>query len=74
MSGFKKAKLCSRAKSFAMYAMRWQLSTPIYAGVLYLVTDKMGYTAKTVLANFIGACIFYWVDRFIFLKGRHSNG
>ena len=56
-----------------MYAMRWQLSTPIYALVLYLVSDKFGYTTKTIIANFIGACIFYWVDKFIFLKHRHET-
>ena len=56
-----------------MYALRWQLSTSIYARVLYFVSDKFGYVGKTVLANFIGACIFYWVDRFIFLKHRHES-
>ena len=54
-----------------MYALRWQLSTPVYACVLYCVNDKYGYTTKTIIANFIGACIFYWIDRFIFTKRHH---
>ena len=56
-----------------MYAFRWQLSTPIYAVILCFVSDNLGYTGKTVLANFVGACIFYWVDKFIFLKHRHES-
>lgn len=73
MSTFNKMKLYIRAKRFVMYALRWQLSTPIYAMILYFVSDKLGYTSKTVLANFVGACIFYWVDKFIFLKHRHAS-
>ena len=48
MSNFKKAKLYIKTKRFMMYALRWQLSTPIYAGVLYLVSDKFGYVGKTI--------------------------
>lgn len=73
MSNFKKAKIIIKAKRFLMYALRWQLSTPVYALVLYFVSDNFGYTTKTMIANFIGACIFYWVDKFIFLKHRHES-
>lgn len=73
MTRFKKMRAYIKAKRFAMYAFRWQLSTPVYAGVLYLMSDKFGYTSKTIIANFIGACIFYWVDKFIFLKHRHES-
>ena len=73
MKRYRSLKAYIKAKRFAMYAMRWQLSTPIYALVLYLVSDKFGYTTKTIIANFIGACIFYWVDKFIFLKHRHET-
>ena len=66
-------KLYIKAKRFLMYAFRWQLSTPIYAIILYFVSDNLGYTGKTILANFVGACIFYWVDKFIFLKHRHES-
>ena len=66
-------KIYIKFKRFFMYALRWQLSTPIYAIILYCVSDKLGYTGKTVLANFVGACIFYWVDKYIFLKHRHES-
>ena len=73
MTKYKKAKAYIKAKRFVLYALRWQLSTPIYALVLYLVSDQLGYTAKTMIANFIGACIFYFIDKYIFLKHRHES-
>jgi len=51
------------ASRFFIYALRWQLSTPL----LWLVVRQFGTGFwATVLANFVGSCIFYWVDRFIF--------
>ena len=70
---YRRAKAYIKAKRFSLYLLRWQLSTPVYAVVLYLVSDKLGYIAKTMIANLIGACIFYWVDRFIFLKHQHES-
>ncbi|HUM77634.1 MAG TPA: hypothetical protein PLP43_04345, partial [Methanoculleus sp.] len=44
---------------------RWQLSTPILAGVLALL-GSLGALAATIIANLVGGLIFFWVDRFIF--------
>jgi hypothetical protein len=52
-------------KRYGLYLIRWQLSTPILAGVLYLLASMDALTA-TVIANLIGGLIFFWVDRFIF--------
>jgi len=50
-------------KRFVLYLTRWQLSTPI----LWLVVRQLGAGFwQTVVANFIGGCIFFWIDRFIF--------
>ena len=50
-------------KRFVLYLLRWQLSTPI----LWLVIRNLGAgLGTTVIANLIGASIFFWVDRFIF--------
>ncbi|MFA5271380.1 MAG: hypothetical protein WC412_03445 [Candidatus Omnitrophota bacterium] len=50
-------------RKFVLYLLRWQLSTPI----LWLVLRNLGVGVwSTVLANFIGGAIFFWVDRFIF--------
>jgi hypothetical protein len=49
--------------------MRWQLSTPILALVLYLCTS-MGKLEAAILANFIGGFIFFWVGQWIFLRKK----
>ena len=59
-------------KKFILYALRWQLSTPILAPVLIYCNGvfsndtNINFIIATVLANFIGSCIFFWVDKFIF--------
>ena len=59
-------------KRFAFYSLRWQLSTPILAPVLIYSNSFLGFAPNTnfwiatFIANFIGACIFFWVDRLIF--------
>ena len=52
-------------KKYLFYLFRWQLSTPILAGVLWLLA---GYNSVvvTVIANLIGGLIFFWIDRLIF--------
>ena len=52
-------------KRYGLYILRWQLSTPILAAVLIVLSTLDKWTA-TVIANFIGALIFFWVDRAIF--------
>jgi len=45
-----------------LYAIRWQLSTPI----LWAVTSRLNGWRGAAVANLIGALIFFWVDRWIF--------
>lgn len=59
-------------KRYALYLVRWQLSTPLLAPIVAyfkgspsLFGTKEDWIAATI-ANFIGGLIFYWVDRFIF--------
>lgn len=56
-----------KLRKFLIYAMRWQLSTPIYAIIIWLLSG-MNPVVMTIIANAIGACIFYWVDKAIFSK------
>lgn len=57
-----------------LYLVRWQLSTPILALVpitMRKLCKKEKMSKKDVwlyiiLANFIGAFIFFWVDKWIF--------
>jgi hypothetical protein len=57
---------------FLLYLIRWQLSTPILAPIVSyfkhspaIFGTKEDWLAATI-ANLIGGCIFFWVDRFIF--------
>ena len=52
-------------KRYLLYLCRWQLSTPILAIVLIWLSE-FNVTTATMIANFIGGLIFFWVDRFIF--------
>jgi hypothetical protein len=55
-------------KKFLLYLGRWQASTPILYGVIVGFT-ALGITngiIQTVIANLIGGCIFFWVDKKIF--------
>ena len=52
-------------KRYGLYLVRWQLSTPILAGVLALL-GGLGALAATIIANLVGGLIFFWVDKFIF--------
>ena len=54
-------------KKYGLYLIRWQLSTPILAIVLKLLSNMNTLTA-TIIANLIGGLIFFWVDKFIFRK------
>jgi hypothetical protein len=55
-------------RKYVLYLVRWQLSTPILAVCVWLMTQHLGATTTTVIANFIGGLIFFWVDRWIFRK------
>jgi hypothetical protein len=52
-------------KRYFLYLIRWQLSTPILAVVLIWLSTVNQWVA-TIIANFIGGLIFFWVDQFIF--------
>ena len=54
-------------KKYTLYLIRWQLSTPILAIVLKLLSN-MSTLMATIIANLIGGLIFFWVDKIIFKK------
>lgn len=53
-------------KKFLLYLGRWQLSTPVLALCLFLLMTRLNEFWATVVANLIGGCIFYFVDKRIF--------
>ena len=52
-------------KKFLLYLLRWQLSTPILALILFMLKD-CNYLIATIVANLIGGIIFFWIDKWIF--------
>ena len=52
-------------KKFFMYLCRWELSTFILAPCIAWL-GFMGEWPAAIIANAIGACIFFWVDFYIF--------
>ena len=52
-------------KKFFLYLIRWQLSSPILA-VCMVWMGGWNVAVATIVANLIGGCIFFWVDRWIF--------
>jgi len=60
-------------RKYVLYLLRWQMSTPILA-VCVVSFATLGATWATVLANFIGGLLFFWVDRWIFNKTNILRG
>lgn len=56
-------------KKYLLYLLRWQLSTPI----LWLCISMLPFESliQTIVANFIGGLLFFWIDRLIF---KDKNG
>lgn len=50
---------------YLLYLLRWQLSTPVLAFCAVFFA-RCGSLGSTVIANFIGGLIFFWIDRSIF--------
>ena len=55
-----------KMKKFLLYLLRWQLSTPILALVLYLLhTNEI---VEIIIANLVGGVIFFQIDKKIFRR------
>lgn len=49
----------------SMYIARWEMSTPILAYITEHLS-YLGFWVAAAVANFIGALVFFWVDKLIF--------
>lgn len=56
---------------FVAYLIRWQLSTPVLALCMWLM-GGLDIVLATVIANLIGGCMFYFVDKKIF-RGKDEK-
>ncbi len=52
-------------KKYLLYGIKWQGGTPVIALVLLLLPISNVWI-KTIIANIIGAFIFYPIDQWIF--------
>lgn len=59
-------------KKYALYLLRWQLSTPILAACLIFL-GGLGELWATIAANFIGGLIFFWIDKWIFRSDKNAK-
>ena len=55
-------------KKYVLYLLRWQLSIPILALILYIL--KTNVILETIIANLVGGLIFFWVDYKIFERKK----
>lgn len=62
----KQRPLNIQLRTFLLYAFRWQLSTPILALVCGFMNDTKTEWASAAVANLVGSCIMYPVDKLIF--------
>ena len=58
-------------RKYLLYIVRWQLSTPILA-ICLIWLSSLGEIWSTIIANFIGALIFFWIDKLIF-RDNYEN-
>lgn len=52
-------------KKFLLYLARWEMSTITLAPCIALFSG-LGTIPATIIANAVGAVVFFWVDRLIF--------
>lgn len=57
-----------RLKKLVLYLIRWQCSTPVLALCLFLLSARMNELGATIVANFIGGLMFFFIDERIFKK------
>ena len=55
----------NKVKQFLLYLGRWELSSLTLAPCLALF-GGLGIVPATIIANAVGASIFFWVDKLIF--------
>lgn len=56
-------------KKFVLYLARWEASTFILAPCIAWL-GHLGEWPATIIANGIGACAFFIVDKWIFREGK----
>lgn len=59
-------------KKFLLYSLKWELGSLVMIPVLlYIPTDNV--ILKTIIGNFIGAIIFFRIDKWIFSRDKKER-
>jgi hypothetical protein len=64
-------RLFMKQHKFITYLIRWQLSTIILAPCIWLLPYNI--IIKTLVSNGIGACVFWFFDRWLFQKDKNGR-
>ena len=59
-------------RQFLIYLLRWQASSLILAPCIHWLAGY-GSVVSAVVANFIGGCLFFWIDARIFKGKDHKR-
>ena len=63
--------IANLTNEFPWYLLRWELSTLVLAPVIaFGARKKWNSWTCAILANAIGASIFYWVDKYLIFTRR----
>lgn len=61
-----------KLKKYLIYLLKWEAGTPVIALVLWLMPID-NIWIKTIIANAIGAIIFYPIDQWIFSLNKKGE-
>lgn len=60
-----------KIKQFILYLLKWELGTLIMSPTIYLLSDT-GPVLSVIVGNFIGALVFYPIDKKIFSTNKEK--
>ena len=55
-------------KRYLIYHLRWQVSAFVMMPIMAYLEGKVPLEINLMIGQFIGALIFWWIDRLIFKK------
>lgn len=60
----------TKFKRFILYSLRWQLSGVVLAPCIALIENPV---LAAIVGNGLGACVFFWVDQYIFKHKKQKK-
>lgn len=60
-------------KKYLLYLLRWQLSGIVLYPALVLLLPYTNEAIATIIANFVGGLIFFWLDLYILTNRKEKK-